>query len=140
MNLEHLQTLRDHLARQDPSDFRMDDYLTMVDQWGKVESWGSADCHTAGCIAGHVAIMCHPGQSERDIRVELQLRNSDVKTFAAAHLGLDLDDALMIFEPDAEEMQGVRHEHVTLDQAIKLLDLILSHGHVHPGMWREALA
>ena len=31
MNLEHLQTLRDHLARQDPSDFRMDDHSPDLD-------------------------------------------------------------------------------------------------------------
>jgi len=142
MNLEHLQTLRDHLSRQDPADFKMDDYLVMVNQWGTQTDPGTEDlnCHTAGCIAGHVAIICHPGMNERAIRTEMQLRNTDIKTFAAAYLGLSLEDALMIFEPLHEEMGGVRYEHVTLGQAIKLLDLILARGRVYPGMWKEALS
>lgn len=143
MNLIHMRELREHLARQDPSDFKMYAYLITIDQWGRQTAFTGEDptnCKTAGCIAGHVAMMCHPGWTEMRIREELQSRNSDIKSFAAAYLALDLDDALMIFEPDHDEMQGHLYEHVTLGQAIKLLDGILHHGHVYPGMWQEALS
>ena len=142
MNLERMLELRDHLSRQSEASFAMEDFLVTRDQWGDEVSLGKehSDCHTAGCIAGHVALMCFPGGTTATaIRRHLGEMGTTIQDHAATFLGLTERESDTLFLPDSDALLDLGIKNVSLPIALRMIDNCIEAGAVTPELWQSTI-
>lgn len=124
MNRENIQKVRDHIAAIPASRFNMGSYFDGPTTEARTyRGMAEGACGSCACIAGHALALLVPNG-----------RSGDYVMRARRLLGLNNREALRLFEPESQDYwfmgEELRHESVTRDEAVRVLDHLLETGKV----------